>query len=740
MDLMEDRSEIAFFDVETTIPSRSGQGFALLEFGAILVCPRKLVELHSYSTLVRPADLSAVSVASVRCNGITRDAVSSAPTFCEIADRVYDILHGRVWAGHNIVRFDCARIREAFANIGRSPPEPKGTIDSLALLTQRFGRRAGDMKMATLATYFGLGKQTHRSLDDVRMNLEVLKYCATVLFLESSLPDILTNISVSPTTRSRSNGKAFPGGRSSNTNSPASVLMFTDNQAVSPLNVNIEVEPLNPLENNIAKPDPFNMSLLIDQVTATPLQQDATMEERSHFESPKTSSNAIPSEGCSGYAGFLEPDEVALTFVRASFVQSYRGTKRIQLLHKDVFLQLCCSKLRVRFGVSTKFFDHAGRPRLSIVLDPSPSLCKVLDNCDYLAQKLFVESGSSSEWRPVVIRKSGFLNSSTIRLHIPTVTNGDIAIYSTEIYQKETSGNPQRLVFSRFDATELDSLFTPGTLVDAFFSLDVYDYQQFAGMSKILGASVGCQQRFPLSGAQVNVRRGKGELQVVVVGGSNSKWQCNASTNFNSQSSVKNQSKLSTFSSKIATDMPLYEPPGVSFDQYLNDQARVFEAIFPDKRRSQRLNEEEWRIQMLPIQFLFLTVWPVVDMKLRCKTQGKDYPPGVPGDTTKVLELDITKWELQGLDTVLEPSHFTLGVRGALYPDRRGIRSRLKGQLEMSISFVLPPMLAVVPEDALSGVAEAVLNRLVENMKHKVNGSLLADFNEFKKEKLKRIG
>ncbi|GKU89764.1 hypothetical protein SLEP1_g3859 [Rubroshorea leprosula] len=37
--------------------------------------------------------------------------------------------------------------------------------------------------MATLATYFGIGKQNHRSLDDVRMNLEVLKYCATVLFL-----------------------------------------------------------------------------------------------------------------------------------------------------------------------------------------------------------------------------------------------------------------------------------------------------------------------------------------------------------------------------------------------------------------------------------------------------------------------------------------------------------------------------------------------------------------------------
>lgn len=61
---------------------------------------------------------------------------------------------GRIWAGHNILRFDCPRIREAFAEINRPPPEPKGTIDSLAILTQKFGRRAGDMKV-----YFYLNRQ-----------------------------------------------------------------------------------------------------------------------------------------------------------------------------------------------------------------------------------------------------------------------------------------------------------------------------------------------------------------------------------------------------------------------------------------------------------------------------------------------------------------------------------------------------------------------------------------------------
>ncbi|OMO56006.1 Exonuclease [Corchorus capsularis] len=161
--------EIVFFDLGTTVPNRTGQRFWVLEFGAIVVCPKKLVELESYSTLIRPKDLSVVALRSSRSDGITRDAVANAPEFEQVAAKIYSILNGRIWAGHNIQRFDCVRIKEAFAKICRPAPMP----------------------MASLATYFGLGQQKHRSLDDVRMNLEVLKYCATVLFLESSLPSKL---------------------------------------------------------------------------------------------------------------------------------------------------------------------------------------------------------------------------------------------------------------------------------------------------------------------------------------------------------------------------------------------------------------------------------------------------------------------------------------------------------------------------------------------------------------------
>ncbi|GAB2283453.1 Protein nen4 [Dionaea muscipula] len=219
--------DIVFFDLETTVPKKAGNKFWVLEFGAVVVCPRKLSEIESFSTLIRPGDLSVAALRSSRPNGITRDAVSNAPVFEEVADKIYSILDGRIWAGHNIQRFDCVRIKEAFAEIGRPAPEPAGLIDSLGLLTEKFGRRAGNMKMATLADYFGLGQQHHRSLDDARMSLEVVKHCATVLFLESSQPSLLhgrwRDGSSTITTRSRSNGKILAREENSRKSPPTSL-------------------------------------------------------------------------------------------------------------------------------------------------------------------------------------------------------------------------------------------------------------------------------------------------------------------------------------------------------------------------------------------------------------------------------------------------------------------------------------------------------------------------------------
>ncbi|KAM7465687.1 hypothetical protein LguiB_013249 [Lonicera macranthoides] len=105
----------------------------------------------------------------------------------------------------------------------------------------------------------------------------------------------------------------------------------------------------------------------------------------------------------------------------------------------------------------------------------------------------------------------------------------------------------------------------------------------------------------------------------------------------------------STYSSTIATDNPLSESPS-----------------------------EEWRIDMLPIQFLFLNARPIIDMRLRCKSKGEDYLAGVPCHISKVLELKIGEEQAE--------KSFMMGITKTLinkvdYSEFKREKSRLRKAL-----------------------------------------------------------
>ena len=175
---------------------------------------------------------------------------------------------------------------------------------------------------------------------------------------ESSLPNIFTENSwVSPNaiTRSRVNANSSPGGVGPYITPPSSTLKLKNGPMLSPMNKKTgqnhpmlslmtrnsaaEVQPS-------AQRDPFDMSLLISESES--LEPDTTMEET--VESSERSSTTDVSYCSSDSGGFLEPDEVSISAINECFVPFYRGSQRIQLLHKDVILQLGCMRLKVRFG------------------------------------------------------------------------------------------------------------------------------------------------------------------------------------------------------------------------------------------------------------------------------------------------------------------------------------------------------------------------------------------------------
>ncbi|KAL6318794.1 hypothetical protein AAG906_001267 [Vitis piasezkii] len=154
-----------------------------------------------------------------------------------------------------------------------------------------------------------------------------------------------------------------------NMSTPSSSLKFENHSVLSPSDHSSVEGVLNLVELNTNKPDPFNL--------------------------------AAASEDFCSYAGCLDPAEVSASSISASLVPFYCGTQRMQKLHKDVKLLLCCTQLRVRFGISTKFVDRVRQPWLSFEVDGSPSLCQVLDACGQVVH-MSMDSGSRSKWRPVV--------------------------------------------------------------------------------------------------------------------------------------------------------------------------------------------------------------------------------------------------------------------------------------------------------------------------------------------------
>ncbi|KAE8787098.1 hypothetical protein D1007_38975 [Hordeum vulgare] len=196
-----------------------------------------------------------------------------------------------------------------------------------------------------------------------------------------------------------------------------------------------------------------------------------------------------------------------------------------------------------------------------------------------------------------------------------------------------------------------------------------------------------------------------------------------------------NPRDLFTFSYRFNTDIPMGETPGASIDEYLMNRPRIVGAVFPDKRKRTKLNDEEWSVQLVPIQFLFLSACPVIAVRFVSRSGGKGYPPHVPVHATSLLLMEVTDYELKGLQRDAMPSHMALTVRGTLYPQPEGRRS-LRGQVEMSVGFNLPPVLALVPEPIIRGVGDTVLRQLAEQMKHDFDTGLAADFKKYRTEKL----
>ncbi|XLR05160.1 hypothetical protein S83_071358 [Arachis hypogaea] len=165
----------------------------------------------------------------------------------------------------------------------------------------------------------------------------------------------------------------------------------------------------------------------------------------------------------------------------------------------------------------------------------------------------------------------------------------------------------------------------------------------------------------------------------------------------------------------------------------MEDKGRVIKSIFPEKSTSRQLNEELWRVNLSPIQVLFLTCHPVIDISARCISNGEDYPHEIPRHVTKLLEVNIKRWELEGLHSDYMPCDLNLNGKGTLYLENQGTHSFVKKQLHINLALVFPPLLAWVPQHVLHNILQSIIRNYVEDINKGFAVRLLADYNSFKR-------
>lgn len=160
---------LIFFDLETT--GLDCQRDRIVELSAIKLHPDGSQSSLHY--LLNPC--MEIPEAAIEVHGITNEMVANKPTFCDVADNVYDFFRDCDLAGYNIRRFDIPMLMEEFHRCRMYPILLTGTkvIDVLSLYTKREPR---DLSAAVRYYCKEELAKAHSAQADVEATMKVLKH------------------------------------------------------------------------------------------------------------------------------------------------------------------------------------------------------------------------------------------------------------------------------------------------------------------------------------------------------------------------------------------------------------------------------------------------------------------------------------------------------------------------------------------------------------------------------------
>jgi len=180
------KGRFVLFDLETT--GTHVRTTEILELAALEVEAERVTG-RSYEALARPE--GRISPAASQVHGITWDQVKDKPSIDQILPTYLQFLDSVTLVGHNVEAFDYPVLHRVAKDLGLDPPA--GPVIDTCKLARRL-LPDNSHRLEALAQLFDYKEpQTHRALDDVRMNAEVFFHLLNLLDGERVI-DIATEV------------------------------------------------------------------------------------------------------------------------------------------------------------------------------------------------------------------------------------------------------------------------------------------------------------------------------------------------------------------------------------------------------------------------------------------------------------------------------------------------------------------------------------------------------------------
>lgn len=170
----------------------------------------------------------------------------------------------------------------------------------------------------------------------------------------------------------------------------------------------------------------------------------------------------------------------------------------------------------------------------------------------------------------------------------------------------------------------------------------------------------------------------------------------------------------SRFFTTITVDLPVVER-SIPIQHYLRQPQRLVKAI-SHTSQIDMLGSDRYRLRMRPLNFLSLTLQPVVEMRVWIDKAGH-------------LLLRSTDCQIHGIDYINQRFH--LKLLGELHTQQVNGVTHLQGCAELEVGVEVPFPLSVTPQPLIEVAGQSLLKGVLSTMKQRLSHHLLADYEQW---------